>query len=321
MERNFAASAAALIAKLASATIGTTTAALAFAALALGGCSGGNGAEKSQVVARVNDAEITVSQLRTALSAKGDAQPTAEAAQHALDGLVNEQLLVDAALANKLDRDPVVVQAVEAARRQMLARAYLERAVFPKQDISAADQANYYKAHPSLFAQRRVYQLASFSVASAQLTEGVLKELGLASSPDGVAAVLAGHHVAFETQNLTRAAEQLPLEQLPRFAAADLGDVVIQAAQGERTTLMLITGSQFAPLGFESAQPIIQQYLANVRNAEALDAHLKQARAAASISHTDPALLVATAAAPVAAEPAAPAAQGSSLRHGAAVLN
>jgi hypothetical protein len=200
----------------------------------------------------------------------------------------------------------------------MLARAYLERAVFPKQEISAADQTVYYKGHAALFAQRRVYQLAAYTVATADLTEPVFKELGLANSPEGVAAVLAGHHVAFEAQNLTRAAEQLPLEQLAQFSAANAGDVVIPPAQGQRTTLMLITGTQNAPLNFESAQPIIQQYLANVRNAEALDKHLKQARASASITHTDAALVVATAA------PAAPAETDppvSALQHGAAVLN
>ena len=117
---------------------------------------------------------------------------------------------------------------------------------------------------------------------------------------------------------MTRAAEQLPLEQLPQFAAADVGDVVIQPAQGQRSTLMLVTGVQNAPLGFESAQPIIQQYLANVRNAEALDAHLKQARATASISHADSALLVATAEPVATPEPEKP---GSALQHGAAVLN
>ena len=70
---------------------------------------GGDSGDQSQVVARVNEAEITVSQLRTALLAKNAAQPTPQATQQALDGLVNEQLLVDAALANKLDRDPTVV--------------------------------------------------------------------------------------------------------------------------------------------------------------------------------------------------------------------
>lgn len=283
------------------------------------GCSGGaSGGEKSQVVATVNEAEITVSQLRTAINAKGDSEPTSESARAALEGLVNEQLLVDAALANKLDRDPTVVQAVEAARRQMLARAYLERAVFPKQEISAAEQTAYYKSNPALFAQRRVYQVAAFTVVTAQITSGVVAELNAATSPDGVAAVLAGHHVAFEAQNLTRAAEQLPLEQLPRFAAAEIGDIVIQPAPGKRSTLMLLTGVQSAPLGYESAQPIIQQYLSNVRNAEALDAHLKLARAAASIKQSDAAIVLASAA-PVAQPP--PTTPESRLDHGAAVLN
>jgi peptidyl-prolyl cis-trans isomerase C len=264
-------------------------------ALAIGGCADGNSAEKLDIVARVNDAEITASQLRTALAAKGEVAPTAEAAQQALDGLVNEQLLVDAALASSLDRDPAVVQALEAARRQVLARAFLDRAVFTKEEISAADQTAYFKRNPALFAQRRLYQIAAFTVATEQLTDSVVRKLEPARSPDGVALVLTGQRIAFAMQNLTRAAEQLPLEQLPQFAAANIGDVVIEHSENQRSTLMLITGTQNAPLGFDSAQPIIEQYLANVRNAEALDAHLKTARAAARITREDASLLVAAA--------------------------
>jgi EpsD family peptidyl-prolyl cis-trans isomerase len=302
-------------------------AALTASAAGVTGCSGGaSSAENSQVVATVNDAEITVSQLRTAIDAKrdakGDAEPTADTARAALEGLVNEQLLVNAALANKLDRDPTVVQAIEAARRQMLVRAYLERAVFPKQEISAAEQTAYYKGNPALFAQRRVYQISAFTVAAEQITPGVLAELDAATSPDGVAAVLAGHHVPFETQNLTRAAEQLPIEQLAQFAAAEVGDVVIQPAPGKRSVLMLVTGVQNAPLGLESAQPIIQQYLANVRNAEALDTHLKLARAAASIQQSDAALVLASAAPATPAQATTPPVTSDSrLDRGAAVLN
>jgi peptidyl-prolyl cis-trans isomerase C len=264
-------------------------------ALAIGGCADGNSAEKLDIVARVNDAEITASQLRTALAAKGEVAPTAEAAQQALDGLVNEQLLVDAALASSLDRDPAVVQALEAARRQVLARAFLDRAVFTKEEISATDQTAYFKRNPALFAQRRLYQIAAFTVATEQLTDSVVRKLEPARSPDGVALVLTGQRIAFAMQNLTRAAEQLPLEQLPQFAAANIGDVVIEHSENQRSTLMLITGTQNAPLGFDSAQPIIEQYLANVRNAEALDAHLKTARAAARITREDASLLVAAA--------------------------
>jgi EpsD family peptidyl-prolyl cis-trans isomerase len=248
-------------------------------------CSGAEN-DKSQVVARVNDAEITVSQLRTALLAKGETAPTPEGVQQALDGLVNEQLLVDAALANELDRDPTVVQAVEAAKRQLLARAYLERTVFPKQEISTVEQTAYYKINPALFAQRRVYQLTTFTTAMA-LPQEVVAALGGAGTPEAIAAVLTKHEIAFESQNTTRAAEQLPLDQLPQFAAADVGDVVIPPAREGRTSFMLVTGVQEAPLVFDSAQPIIQQYLANVRNAEALDTHLKMVRAAANIVQSD----------------------------------
>jgi len=260
-----------------------------------------------------------VSQLRTALLAKGEMQPTPQATQQALDGLVNEQLLVDAALANKLDRDPTVVQALEAARRQFLARAYMERSVFPKQEITAVEQTAYYKANSALFAHRRVYQLTTFATPMQQVPAAIVTDLAKATTPEAVGEVLTSHLITFEAQNMTRAAEQLPLEQLPQFAAASIGDVVIMQ-QGGRSTLTLITGVQEAPLGFDSAQPIIQQYLENVRNAKALDAHLKQVRTSASINQSESGLV---AAASVPPQPATPEArvQQSALDHGAAVLN
>jgi EpsD family peptidyl-prolyl cis-trans isomerase len=286
---------------------------------ALAACSGNRGGDKSQVVARVNGADITVSQLRTSLLAKGETQPTAQAAQQALDGLINEQLLVDAALANKLDRDPTVVQALEAARRQLLARAYMERSVFPKQEITAVEQTAYYKGNSALFAHRRVYQLTTFVTPMEQVPAAIVTDLAKATTPDAIAEVLSAHQIVFETQNLTRAAEQLPLEQLPQFAAAGVGDVVI-TQQGGRSTLTLIAGVQEAPLGFDSAQPIIQQYLENVRNAKALDAHLKQVRASASISQSESGL-VAAASVPAPAPALETRVQQSALDHGAAVLN
>lgn len=280
-------------------------------------CSGAE-SDKSQVVARVNDAEITVSQLRTALLAKGETAPTVAATQQALDGLVNEQLLVDAALANDLDRDPTVVQAIEAAKRQLLARAYLERTVFPKQEISAVEQAAYYKMNPALFAQRRVYQLTTFTTPTV-VPQEVVAALAAAGTAEAIAAVLTEHELPFESQNTTRAAEQLPLDQLPQFAAASVGDIVIPPVRDGRSAFMLVTGVQEAPLVFDSAQPIIQQYLANVRNAEALDAHLKMVRAAANIAQSD---LAGFGGSPAAAPGVVREVQQSRLQHGgAAVLN
>ncbi len=291
--------------------------AAAVAATPLASCKSGHATDKTQVVAHVNDAEITVSQLRAALAAKGDPRPSPQATQAALDGLVNEQLLVDAALRERLDRDPAVVQAVESARRQLLARAYLERAVLPKQEIGASEQAAYYKSHPELFAQRRVYQLAAFTFAREKLDAKLLETLGTTHSLDAVATALAARKIEAETQSLTRASEQLPLDDLPHFSAAAVGDVIVQTFP-ERATLMLVTAIQGSPLTFESAQPIIQQYLSNMRNAQALDAHLKQARAAAKITTADLSALARIAAA--SPEPTAPVRE-SRADSGAGVLN
>jgi EpsD family peptidyl-prolyl cis-trans isomerase len=265
----------------------------AVAATALASCKGGHATDRTQVVARVNDAEITVSQLRAAIAAKGDARPSAQATQAALDGLVNEQLLVDAALRDRLDRDPAVVQALESARRQLLARAYLERAVLPKQEVAASEQTAYYKNHPELFAQRRVYQLTAFTFARDKLDAALVEALGTTHSIDAVTAALAAREIEAEKQSLMRASEQLPLDDLPRFSAAAVGDVIVQTYP-TRATVMLVTAIQSSPLTFESAQPIIQQYLSNMRNAQALDAHLKQARAAAKITTADLSALAGT---------------------------
>jgi len=291
----------------------------ALAAVGLASCKGVHATDKTQVVAHVNDAEITVSQLRAALAARGETQPSEEATQAALDGLVNEQLLVAAALRARLDRDPAVVQALESARRQLLARAYLERAVFPKQEITAGEQATYYKSHPELFAQRRVYQLTTFTFPRAKLDEGLVEKVGAAHTADAVAAALAAHKIEAETQTLMRAAEQLPLDQLPQFATASVGDVIVQPLP-ERVTLLLVTAVQSTPLTFESAQPIIQQYLSNMRNAQALDAHLKEARAAAKITSADAAALAGTTAPPPDAA-ATDAVRQSRADTGAGVLN
>src|ERR1700722_3385297 len=92
---------------------------------ALPGCSRAPvSAKDSQIVATVNEHEITMSQLKQALYSSGASAAAAgpEATKQALDSLVNEELLVQKAVINKVDRDPAVVRAIESARRQVLVR-------------------------------------------------------------------------------------------------------------------------------------------------------------------------------------------------------
>jgi len=255
-----------------------------FAAL-LAACSAGKVSQPSQVVAKVNGSEITVSQLGEALLRRGGNASAQQVSRQAIDALIDEQLLVKQALNSDLDRDPAVVQALERARRQVLAQAYAERMVFPREPVSAAEQIDYYKKHPELFEKRKVYQVVSYTVRAGDLSDVIRAQLGHVRSPDTVRDVLSAHKVAYDTQALTRAAEQLPLESLPDFAASAAGDLLIMAPRDGHTVMMLITGVQDSPIDLDRAQPIIQQYLVNVRNARALEEYLKQMRASAKITY------------------------------------
>ena len=96
--------------------------------LALAGCSKHNGSEKtgSQVVAKVNGDEITVHQLNFALSKMGklDQSQLKPASEKVLQKMVDTELLKQKAIAAKMDRDPQVLQMLEAAKQQVLAQAF-----------------------------------------------------------------------------------------------------------------------------------------------------------------------------------------------------
>jgi EpsD family peptidyl-prolyl cis-trans isomerase len=267
-------------------TIAPTVLGAVLLSASLAGCGNKSGGT-SQVVAKVGENEITVSQLSQALHTRGLQTAGPDATKQAVESLINEQLLVQSALDSKLDRDPAVVQALERARRQVLARAYVERMVFPTEEISAAEQVEYYKKHPELFEKRRMFQVKVYTVKAADVTEEVRTQLLALHTPEEIEKVLASRGIAHESQSLTRGTEQLPFEDLPRFAAAKEGDLVIMQPQESRVPMMLVQAIHESPIGVDRAQPIIQQYLVNTRNAKALDEHLKQARTTTKIAYFD----------------------------------
>src|SRR5512139_2955755 len=83
----------------------------------------------TQVAAKVNGTELTVHQINYALQRMPnlDKGQTKAASLEVVRKLVDQEVLLQKALADKLDRDPTVVQALDAARRQILAEAYMAR--------------------------------------------------------------------------------------------------------------------------------------------------------------------------------------------------
>lgn|GEM_PF-352956 len=266
----------------------TRLACCALVLAALSGCGESRGGRGSQVVATVNDQEITVMQLNQALRAAGPVNITPELRRRAIDSLTSEELLVQAALKADIDRDPAFVQALEQARRGLLAQFFAERVVYPRTAISAAEVERFYRSMPLLFANRREFRLTTFRTDESDITPAVSAELDKATSVEYVRRVLDAHAITYVTQMISIAPEELPIEELPAYANASIGDV-FYSRQGEGKLLLMAVAAiqEDVPLSLEIAKPRIEQYLRNARNRQAAEEYLKGARATAKIHYAE----------------------------------
>ena len=257
---------------------------LACALVGLSACSR-HSQTKTQVVAKVNDREITVSQLNQTLAVINPETLTPQVTREAIDSLVNEELLMQGALANKLDRDPATVAAIERARRQVLIEAYAQRLLYPKSPVSATEEQKYFKQNPGLFADRKIFNLTIYTVRQVDLSDLLKGDLNNTHSADQVRGVLEKHQVKYMTQHTSVPSEDLPLGKVSEFTTANVGDLLIADQRDGHSILVCVTGLEPKPLSFENAKASIDQYLTRQRNAAAVDEHLKNERDAAKISY------------------------------------
>jgi len=82
----------------------------------------------SRIAAPVNGEEIHQIDSAFARNNNMTSDQAGRAATLARDRVIDQELLVQAALESRLNRDAQVARAIERARRQILAQAYLERA-------------------------------------------------------------------------------------------------------------------------------------------------------------------------------------------------
>ena len=254
------------------------------ALMSCGACSGARG---SQVVATVNGQEITVTQLNRALENAGVHEITAATRKRAIESLTTEELLVQAALHDDIDRDAGFVQALEQARRKLLAQFFAERMIYPKTSISATDITNYYNEQPLLFAERRRFRLTTFQANSADVTPALTAELEAVHSVEEVRDVLDAHGIKYSTELASISPEQLPVEELAAFSKAAVGDLFFNP-RGDGSVLLMSVAAidEDVPMTLERAQPMIEEYLHNTRNQSAVAEYVARVRANAKIVYT-----------------------------------
>jgi EpsD family peptidyl-prolyl cis-trans isomerase len=277
----------------------------------------------SQTAVKVNKEEITVHQINFVLQQQRGLKPEqAEAAsKQILERLIDQELAVQKAEELKLDRDPRVMQQVEAAKREIVARAYLDKAGEAASKPTPDEIAKYYGDNPALFKDRRIYSLQEIAIeAKPEQVAQLRTQLSSSKSINDFVEYLKANDFRFSGNQAVRAAEQLPLASLNTFAALKDGQALLNTTPNGAQVIVL-AGSRSQPVNLQQATPAIEQFLLNERKRDIIAKDLKAMRDGAKIEYVGkyaeaaasaPAGGAAPAAAPAAPAPAASAALDAS---------
>lgn len=265
--------------------IGMSALALAMA-VSFYGCDKKAG-ESAEAAAKVNGNAISVAMLEHEVKKLGEMSPEQhqQAANKVLKNLVDQDLLVQKAVAEKLDQDSGVILALEEARRRILSQAYVEKITANVPKPTEQEVSDYYNQHPELFSERRLYRLQEINIqVTPENTEAVKTQLAAAHSLDDFVQWLREQKIPARISQTTKAAEQLPIELLPRLAQMRDGQAMTVKAPNA-LNILVMAGSQSQPVTLDQAKESIERFVTNNKKREAAAAALKDIRAQAKVEY------------------------------------
>lgn len=261
-------------------------AALAAAAL-LAGCGDKTGKAASQTAVRVNSEEITVHQINAVLQQRPGVQPDKvdQVSAAILEKLIDQEVVVQKAVDQKLDRSAQVVQQLDAARRDILSRAYLESIASLASKPTPQEVRDYYDGHPELFKDRRVFQLQQLLIDAGPEQADMLRgKLAAARGLSEFTEQLRISKLRYSEGLLVRAAEQLAVDHLKAVSAMKPGQNAIVVGSNGIQVLSLL-GSRAEPMSEDEARAAIEQYLLNERRRKVAADEVRRLRTAATVEY------------------------------------
>ena len=241
-------------------------------------------ASRRAAKSRVNGWEISVRQVHGA-SGAGTREPDRQEAAEALERVIDQELLIQGALGLKLDRQPEVARAIEDARRQILARAFIDKASAEVSRNTPEEIRAFYEAHPELFERRRVFRFQEIAVVAPEdEIESLKQEASRSKNLQELTGWLRSRNLAFNVATAVRPAEQLPLGYLPRLGGMKKGEIAVFSGPSGLSVLQLLQ-SQDAALNEKQAAPIIDRFLQGRKRLQIAEEAVRRLREKASIEY------------------------------------
>jgi len=238
----------------------------------------------TQLVAKINDDELSVHQINNAVARIPNVTPDlVEKVRHdTLDNMVNQQLAMQQAIAMKLDRSTEVMMQIDAANREILTNAYIKQFVGSLPQPSMEDAKKFYAAHPELFAERRIYSMQEISIkAPLPDVEKIKSSMGGKKMPE-IAAYLKQEDIVYSSHSGVRAAEQIPQAMLAEVASMQDGQINIIESE-EMISIIHLVKSEVSAISEQQAMEHIPQYLINEQAKKSVDENFAELKSRAQI--------------------------------------
>ncbi len=254
------------------------------------GCDDAAPKANTQVAATVNNEEITVHQLNQAIGAMGEKAVNAD--QQALRASVLQNMIVQTLLEQEaeksdLDREPYVMQSVEAAKRQVLASAYMQQLATTQSSISDADVENYYSANTDLFANRKLFVYEQVTVQSdISKFKNAQEKLQQIEQLTDFTEWLEKNAIPFKAITKAKTSENIPQNLRQALSTLDIGQVgFLNLADG--LVVFEIKDKQLQPVELEMVSTAIREHLRSQKRKAQIEQTVQSLKKAAVIQYSE----------------------------------
>jgi peptidyl-prolyl cis-trans isomerase C len=238
-----------------------------------------------QALARVDGQEITVLQFNDELGRVRVQPGQQEAAnKQLLDSLIDRQLILAEAMRNKVDRSPEVVQAIERAKAEIIAQAYLQSVISKVAKPSSAEIDDYYQKHPELFSKRKEFDLKQLVVANKNYSDELKSLVDAAKTLDEVSEWMDKHGIPYSRVQAIRSSTDLPPEAVTKLLELPKGQLFLVSV-GDNKVLSVVIASRDSPVSATNAASQIEQFLTKEKISDAAKAEIASLRSRAKVEY------------------------------------
>lgn len=238
-----------------------------------------------QVVAVVNNEEVTLDELNAELSSV-NLPPSADkklAMRQLLQQIVDRRLLAQTAKEQGLDRDPAYVTQQRRMNEDLLVRMYAKKSADSIPVPTAAEINKYIADHPLVFSARTRYKLDQIRFAM-PADPSKLKPLEADHSMDAVKARLTAMGIKFESGKSALDSGSVAPAALKQVTSLPPGEPFITPA-GRQIVVSVITGTEPITVPEAQVRPLAVQALRSETLNKIGETRLKEARAKGKIEY------------------------------------